>query len=390
LKKLIFIFLLLIVSSNSWSDSDPLIEQSVEQSIEQEKEAAKIELEQLKGKIKSLQSNLASKQKQQSSAVKKLRSSEKKIATASKILRNTNSQLKRKEKQLKQLKNKQGNLQKDKGRQKKLLAEQLRSAYMNGKQEYLQLLLNQQDPEKLGRMLVYYDYMNKARSKQVNELQKTLEDLKIVDLEIQKEIQGLEVLQQSKKEETKQLLSLKKKREKLIASLTKEISSTSDQLTELEINAQQLQQLIDSVQETIEEMDFSQPLEGIKSLRGKLKWPTRGKQLRKFASTNQGQRSTGVLIGGREGSEVEAIHHGRVVYADWLRGFGLLLILDHGKGYMSLYGYNQALYKDVGDWVEAGEAISTLGQSGGQKQPALYFELRHQGKAINPNKWLKN
>jgi len=396
--KSIFIFLLLIVSTNSWSDTEKLsdqslddsLDQSIDRSIDQEKEAAKIELEQLKGKIKLLQSNLASKQKQQSSVVKKLRSSEKKIATASKILRNTNSQLKRKEKQLNQLKRKQKGLQKNKNQQKKLLAEQLRSAYMNGKQEYLQLLLNQQDPEKLGRMLVYYDYLNKARSKQLNELQKILEDLKTVDLAIQKEIQDLEVLQKSKKEETKQLLSLKKKREKLVASLAKEINSASDQLTELEINAQQLQQLIDSVQETIEDMDFSQPLEGIKNLRGKLKWPARGKQLIKFASTNRGQRSTGVLIGGKEGSEIEAIHHGRVVYADWLRGFGLLLILDHGKGYMSLYGYNQALYKDVGDWVEAGESISTLGQSGGQKQPALYFELRHQGKAINPNKWLKN
>jgi len=374
--------LILIVSTNSWSDSDLL--------PDQEKKAAKIELEQLKGKIKSLQSNLASKRKQQSSVQTKLRSSEKKIATASKILRSTNSQLKRKEKQLNKLKIRQKDLQKNKKTQKKLLAEQLRSVYINGKQEYLQLLLNQQDPEKLGRMLVYYDYMNKARSHQVNELQNTLDELKKVDLAIQKEIRDLEVLQKSKKDETKQLLALKKKREKLITSLEKEISSTSDQLTELEINAQELQQLIDSVQETIDDMDFSQPLEGIKNLRGELKWPTKGKQLRKFASSNRGRGSTGILIGGKEGTEIEAIHHGRVVYADWLRGFGLLLILDHGKGYMSLYGYNQALYKDVGDWVEAGEAISTLGQSGGQKQPALYFELRHQGKAINPNKWLKN
>ena len=134
-------------------------------------------------------------------------------------------------------------------------------------------------------------------------------------------------------------------------------------------------------------MDFTQPLEGLKKLKGRLSWPSRGKQIRRYGSLNQGQRSTGVLIAGTEGNDINSIHHGRVVYSDWLRGFGLLLIIDHGKGYMSLYGYNQALYKDVGDWVEANETIATLGQSGGQKQPALYFELRHQGKPVNPRRW---
>ena len=143
------------------------------------------------------------------------------------------------------------------------------------------------------------------------------------------------------------------------------------------------------MRETIEQMDFSQPLEGLKSIKGRLIWPTKGKTLRSYGSRYNGQRSSGILISGKEGNEINAIHHGRVVYADWLRGFGLLLIIDHGKGYMSLYGYNQALYKEVGDWVEADEAIATLGQSGGQNQPALYFELRHQGKPINPKRWFR-
>ncbi len=373
--------MLLVFSQFTWAESDD--------SVEAEKVAAKQELQQLKGKIKNLQVTLSTKRKQQSSALKKLRSSEKKIATASKILRSTIRQLSKKESELKKLRRKQLTLESDKTSQKKALAEQLRSAYMNGKQEYLKLLLNQQDPEELGRMLIYYDYMNKARSKQVRELQTTLSELKNIDLAIQNEIRKLDLLRQSKISETKQLQKLKKKRELLVATLGKEIESKNDELTELEINAQELQQLIDSVRETIEEMDFSQPLEGLKNLKGKLKWPTNGKQIRKYGSRNQGQRSSGILIEGKEGKEISSIHHGRVVYADWLRGFGLLLIIDHGKGYMSLYGYNQALYKDVGDWVEADEAIATLGQSGGQKQPALYFELRHQGKPVNPKKWFK-
>lgn len=381
MSKFLFIIILIIFSAASWGQSDP--------STNSEKQAAKQELEQLKGKIKSLQSTLSKKRQQQSSALKKLRSSEKKIATASKILRSTINQLSKKEKELNKLHIKQKNLEANKKTQKEALAEQLRSAYMNGKQEYIKLLLNQQDPDELGRMLVYYDYMNKARSKQVLELQTTLNELNNIDRVINKEIQSLNLLRQSKESETRQLTKLKNRRKKFVEALGKEIASKSDELTELEINAQELQQLIDSVRQTIEEMDFTQPLEGLKKLKGKLRWPTKGKQLRKYGSRNQGQRSSGVLIAGKEGKEINSIYHGRVVFADWLRGFGLLLIIDHGKGYMSLYGYNQALYKDVGDWVETDESIAALGQSGGQKQPALYFELRHQGKPINPRRWFK-
>ncbi len=380
LSKYLAFFVLFLFSAVDLVNAEP---------SDSEKQAAKQELQQLKGKIKKLQSSLSKKRKQQSSALKKLRSSEKKIATASKILRSTLRQLSKKERELKKLHKKQKNLEADKKIQKQALAEQLRSAYINGKQEYLKLLLNQQEPDELGRMLVYYDYMNKARSKQVKQLQTTLSELRNIDLAIQKEIRKLNLLRQSKESETKQLKKLKRKRKQLVDALGKEIATKSDELTELEINAQELQQLIDSVRETIEEMDFSQPLEGLKRLKGKLHWPSKGKQIKRYGSLNQGQRSSGVLIAGKEGNDINAIHHGRVVYSDWLRGFGLLLIVDHGKGYMSLYGYNQALYKDVGDWVEANEAIATLGQSGGQKQPALYFELRHQGKPVNPKKWFK-
>ncbi len=361
---------------------------AIAEQTESEKEQTKKELAELKNKIKSLQANLKTKRKQQSNAIVQLKRAEKKIATAAKILASTNRQLKSKERTLKKLRQKSKRLEKQRQNQKKALAEQIRSAYMNGKQAYLKMLLNQQDPEKLGRMLVYYDYMNKARSENLNQLKATLNELKRTDLAIQKEIRKLDILRQSKVNETKRLKQLKRKRQLLVKALSKEIVNKTDQLTELQINAEELQQLIDSVRETLDQMDFTQPLEGLKKLKGRLNWPVKGQLLRGFGAVKQGQRSSGILIGGKEGKEVVSVHHGRVVYADWLRGFGLLLILDHGKGYMSLYGYNQALYKEVGDWVEKGEAIATLGQSGGQNQPALYFELRLQGKPVNPKKWL--
>ncbi len=353
-------------------------------------EQAKQELIELKKDIQSLQKSLKGKRRAQSKAVTQLRNAEKQIATTSKILRATERQLRKKESELKRLRKQQKNLDKNKQEQKKALASQIKSAFVSGKQEYFKMLLNQEDPEALGRMLVYYNYMNKARTEKVAKLQETLIELENIDKKIQDEILKLNILKQSKQQESKRLQNLKSKRQKLVNALSKEIEQKSEQLTELQINAQELQELIDSVREAIESIDFTQPLEGLKSLKGKLSWPAAGKRIRSYGSRlAEGLRSKGILISAQEGKPVSAIHYGRVVYADWLRGFGLLLILDHGKGYMSLYGYNQALYKDVGDWVEAGESIAAVGQSGGQQQPALYFELRYQGKPFSPTKWFR-
>ena len=358
--------------------------------LDDEKEQAKQELLQLKKDIESLQSNLKTKQRQQSKAVTQLRNAEKQIATATKILRSTNRQLVKKDQELRKLRRQQKNLDQSKQQQKKALAAQIKSAFVSGRQEYLKMLLNQEDPEALGRMLVYYDYMNKARTEKVAKLQQTLKDLENIDKAIQQEIIDLNVLKKSKEEETERLRKLKSKRKKLVDALAKEIKSKTAKLSELQINAKELQDLIDSVREALDKIDFTQPLNGLRSLKGKLRWPTSGKTTRKYGSRlAEGLKSNGIVIGTSEGNAVNAVHHGRIVYADWLRGFGLLVIIDHGEGYMSLYGYNQALYKQVGDYVEAGEAIATVGQSGGQQIPGLYFELRHQGKPFNPRRWFR-
>ncbi|TQV74563.1 peptidoglycan DD-metalloendopeptidase family protein [Aliikangiella marina] len=361
-----------------------------EDQLDTEKEQAKQELRQLKKDIESLQKNLKSKQRQQSKAVTQLRNAEKQIATATKILRSTNRQLIKKEQELRKLRRQQKNLDENKAEQKKALAAQIKSAFVSGRQEYLKLLLNQEDPEALGRMLVYYDYMNKARTQKVAKLQQTLIDLENIDKAIQQEIIDLNILKKSKEEETNRLKRLKDKRKKLVDALAKEIKSKTAKLSELQVNAKELQELIDSVREALDKIDFTQPLNGLRSLRGKLRWPTSGKTTRRYGSElAEGLKSNGIVIGSSEGNAVNAVHHGRIVYADWLRGFGLLVIIDHGKGYMSLYGYNQALYKQVGEYVEAGEAIATVGQSGGQQSPGLYFELRHQGKPFNPRRWFR-
>jgi len=377
----------LTTNGNGKNDSEVMEDIDAQKAQQQDTEESKLET--LKKEIFSLQKNLKVKRKQQSKALKQLRISEKNIATVAKILKSTSNQIKRKNKELTNLKKQQNQFKVDRQKQKQALSQQLKSAYMNGKQEYLKLLLNQQDPDKLGRMLIYYDYMNKARSKQVKVLQKTLKDLSKVNKIIINEIGKLKLLKESKQNEQKQLSSLKVRRQKLVNQLKKEISNKSDALTELEINAQELQQLVDSVVETIEEIPFTKELNGLKIYKGKMNWPLKGKHILKYGSRTQSQISSGIMIASKEGTEVLAVSHGRIVYSDWLRGFGLLLIVDHGKGYMSLYGYNQALYREVGDYIEVGDVIAISGQSGGQKQPSLYFELRHKGKPINPKKWFR-
>ncbi len=127
-----------------------------------------------------------------------------------------------------------------------------------------------------------------------------------------------------------------------------------------------------------------------KALRGGLEWPARGRLVSLFGTQRAGNlKWDGVVIAAKEGSEVKAIHHGRVAFSDWLRGFGLLMIIDHGDGYMSLYGHNQSLFKETGDWVEPGETIAVMGNSGGQRNAGVYFGIRYKGKAVNPKKWCK-
>lgn len=381
-KVALLIFLAVIIS--------PSIQAFSEDQLDDEKEQAKQELLQIKKDIESLQKNLKTKQRQQSKAITRLRNSEKQIATATKILRSTNRQLINKDQELRKLRRQQKNLEANKQQQKAALAAQIKSSFVSGRQEYLKLLLNQEDPEALGRMLVYYDYMNKARTEKVAKLQQTIIDLENVDKAIQQEIIDLNLLKKSKEEETARLKNLKAKRQKLVNALAKEIKTKTAKLSELKVNEKELQELIDSVREALDKIDFTQPLNGLRSLRGKLSRPTSGKTTRRYGSElAEGLKSNGIIIGSKEGNAVNAIHHGRIVYADWLRGFGLLVIIDHGEGYMSLYGYNQALYKQVGDYVEAGESIATVGQSGGQQSPGLYFELRHQGKPFNPRRWFR-
>jgi murein hydrolase activator len=275
-------------------------------------------------------------------------------------------------------------------KQKKGLENQVQSAYAMGSKERLKVIFNQQDPALSGRMLVYYDYLNKARLQKLRDIEENLLALKRLEDSKHQETEALNQTLQQRVDEQNALKSVRNEREKLLTTLDQRYSNKQLQLQQLKSDEKELRQLIAKLQRQTDDFHFHEaPAKPFAKLKGQLPWPLSGKLEKKFGSSRSESRWDGVLIGAKEGSPIHAVTHGRIVYADWLRGYGLLTIIDHGKGYMTLYAFNQSLYKAEGDWVEAGDVVASVGSSGGRSQPALYFGIRKKGKPVNPVKWCR-
>ncbi|MGD8311716.1 MAG: peptidoglycan DD-metalloendopeptidase family protein [Gammaproteobacteria bacterium] len=271
-----------------------------------------------------------------------------------------------------------------------ILARELRSAYIGGRQEHIKLLLNQEDPAMLARMLVYHGYFTQARAGRMQEVRETLARLDRIEAELVEQQAAIERLRGQQRKESLRLAAEQEKRRRVLAQLETGLQHKTSELGALEQDEKRLQQLVESLQQALR--DIPAPAgedQSLASLKGRLHWPVAGR-----IAVNYGERhasgklrSRGVHITTAAGAEVQAIAKGRVAFADWLRGFGLLLIIDHGGGYMSLYGQNRSLYKDVGEWVTRGEIIAAAGNSGGQTRTGLYLELRKDGRPFNPGSW---
>jgi len=269
------------------------------------------------------------------------------------------------------------------------LGSQVKAAYMTGHNDYLKLLLNQEDPARVGRMLAYYDYFNRARIKTINSVSAQVETIRLLQTSILSETGLLEQLKARQFAKNEELADFRESRKSILERLQSDITAKDLQLKSLEEHEQKLSALLhrlDKHKNTITYFEDTTPFE---TLAGKLQWPVEGRLLNAFGGNRRGAslKWDGVQIGADAGNEVHAVHTGRVVFADWFRNLGLLIILDHGEGYMSLYGYNQSLLKKPGDWVLAGETIAFVGDSGGQEAPAVYFEIRHNGKPLDPSAW---
>jgi septal ring factor EnvC (AmiA/AmiB activator) len=269
------------------------------------------------------------------------------------------------------------------------LAQQVRLSYMTGREELFKLLLSQESPASLGRMLVYYDYLNRARAERIGTVAtrvRTLAELAAESAALERELAASEAAQQR---EVKALDAARTDRGRLVAELDQAIATSGSEMENLRDEEQRLTDLLTELGELLAGFPVNTD-EPFASLKGRLAWPARGRLVGDFGRLRGSGpiRWNGVLLETDRGTPVRAIYHGRVAFSDWLPGLGLLMVVDHGEGYMSLYGYNQVLLKESGDWVETGEAIGRVGDTGGQAKPSLYFEIRRNGEPENPHGWI--
>jgi len=360
-----------------------------EQSTENDntKKKANQALSKVQQQISQQQKSIKQTSNQRSSLENKLRSDDISIAKIAKTIINTQKDLQETQQTLKKLAREKISLTNKKKQQEKVLAQQLRAAYTSGHHDYIKLLLNQESPSSVERTVTYYKYLNDARTKEIDQFQIVLSDLLAVTTKHQEQAKKLNVLKQEQAEQKITFQQSKQARKKTIRALSKELLNSKQLLAKL---VAEEENLVVALQRIAALSQQSAELVGLKKLKRKLAWPIKGKISNSFGSRKQGYlKWKGILLAAPVGKQVKAIHNGTVLFSDWLKGYGLVTVLDHGEGYMSLYGHNQALLKSVGDRVETGEPIALVGQSGGQSKSGLYFEIRRDGQAVNPKPWFK-
>lgn len=348
-------------------------------------------IEQLQTDINKLKQWLTEAQQEQDDIRKKLRASDLEISKLSKNIAETKKKIAQETERLKKLRKEQSQLHYEKAKQKQALAKQIIASQKLGQQGALKVLLSQDNPQTVSRMMHYYSYFNQARIENISTIAENLKRLNNIELEIALQKKSLDKQQQTFLTQKKQLTKRQQQQKKLIATLDSRIRNTQSDISTKKKDQQQLQQLVQEVTTILQDSQLSHDARPIRSLKGKLPKPTSGRLLKAYGNHNPETRGPwqGWLIGAKSGSNVRAVHHGRVVFADWLRGYGLVTMVDHGNGYLSLYARNQSLFKTVGEWVYQGEVIGIVGKSGGYKKPSLYFELRHKGRPQDPAAWLK-
>ena len=269
------------------------------------------------------------------------------------------------------------------------LAAQVRAAYMSGNQEKIKLLLNQRDPATLGRVMTYYGYLNDYRAGNIETVSARIRELAEMRSQVAAEEARLSDLAKRQEQELRKLGQAQDERATLLAALKNKLATEGREIERLAAQEKDLARLIAELTSILSDYPISSEEPFIEH-RGRLTWPVAGTLLQDFGQPRVGGRLkwNGVVLAAPRGKEVRSVYHGRVAFSDWLAGLGLLVIVDHGDGYMTLYGYNETTLKNAGDWVAPGDVIATVGDSGGQAQPALYFEIRKGKQPVNPRRWV--
>lgn len=357
-----------------------------------EPELQQQKLNELRERIEKIQTGLSKQQDKHSKLRSQLKKSEKSIGKVNRQLIIIKRKLRNQQSELTKLQSKQQASQADLEKQRTALGGQIRTAYAIGRQEYLKLLLNQQKPTEMGRTLVLYDYLNRARIESIAKIDAKVLQLALLQEKINKQTVKLKSTRQKRLKKKRSLETNQQQRASVLNELNKKIRTRKQKLAQAKTDAQQLEDLMQGLRRALADVPKNAGVrKTFRSQKGRYRLPVKGRISSRYGSKRgkTGLRWQGVTISAKQGATVRSISHGRVAFADWLRGFGLMVIVDHSDGYMSLYGHNDSLYVETGDWIEAGEEIASVGRSGGRKKPALYFEIRHNGKPTNPLRWVK-
>ena len=348
-----------------------------------------VELKTLRTRIKDVESNIQAARNQSDQLYKELQRIETAASDASQKLTAIDNDIDKSVKSLAELNVRKTSMQTSLAEEREYLAQQIRAAYKIGKNDYLKLLLNQENPAFVGRMLAYYDYFNEARTIRINHVKEKLAGIAALEKQIQSEKESLDGLREKQLANLEEYTQHRLSRKKVIARLENFIQEQDRQLQTLQQNEQELAELVNRLKKEESVVTNFEEITPFNLLKGKLTWPVKGILKSRFGALRKGGklRWQGVSIAADNGNDVEAISPGRVIFADWFRNMGLLIIVDHGNGFMSLYGHNERLLKKVGDWVSAREVIAKVGDTGGQQIPNLYFEIRQAGNPKDPGLW---
>ena len=348
-------------------------------------------LDALRARIQDLRAQIQARSGEKTELSLQLQTSEQQIGHLARGLRILEGRLRRQHERLDELQAERADQVSALATQRAVLARQVRAAYAMGRQERLKLLLNQQDPATISRVMVYYDYLTRARALKISQIRDQLQRLTATEREIGAEERKLARLRDEQAGKLMALRDSQAQRREVVAKLTEELNDQGRQLDRLQSDERELKALISGLEQALADIPVEHPQQvRFSGLRGRLPWPASGRIVRRFGTPKLGSMVwDGVMISAPEGREVRAVHHGRVAFADWLRGFGLLLIVDHGDGYMTLYGHNQSLFKEAGDWVDVNEPVALVGSSGGRERAGVYFGIRYQGRPVDPAKWCR-
>ena len=347
------------------------------------------QLKQLRTRIETIQVEIEKMRGQHDRAEAELRKTETRISDLTRSIRKLDGEIAAQGKELEEIGRQMRGQTNRLAQNNQALREQVRAAYISGQEAYIKLLLNQRDPQQLGRMLVYYDYITRARVDEIDTVRESLDELRKLSRREQAAQDRMSRLRSRKDDERAALKLNQAHRQVLLAQLSQKIEDKEVELARLKEDESRLEKLLNELTTALSDIPAVPDQQPFARLRGKLSWPLQGKVVVEYGSQrNRNLKWKGVVLDGRSDAEVRAISRGRVAFSDWLRGYGLLTIIDHGDGYMSLYGQNQSLYKRTGDWVERGEVIAKSGDNGSGKGE-LYFEIRHHGKPVNPTRWCR-